>query len=250
MNPNHILGFDIGGTGIKGAIVDVTTGELVTERIKFMTPDPATPDAIGESVKAITEQLGYKGIIGCGFPAIIKNGIALSASNIDKSWINVNVENLLSKYTQCPVYVANDADVAGMGEQAFGFAANQPGVVLVLTIGTGIGSAFFYNGVLIPNTEFGHLKFNKTIAEKYTSNATRKDKNLDWEAFGGRLNEFLQHLEFIFSPNLFILGGGISKKFDLYKDYFKLETTIVPAKFQNDAGVIGSALYAHRKKGG
>lgn len=248
MNPNHILGFDIGGTGIKGAIIDVTTGALVTERVKVLTPDPATPDAIGHAVQTITEQFEYKGIIGCGFPAIVKNGIALSAANIDKTWINVNVENLLSKYSACPVYVANDADVAGMAEQAFGFAANQPGVVLVLTIGTGIGSALFYNGQLIPNTEFGHLKFQKTIAEKYTSNVVRKEKHLTWEQFGGRLNEFLKHLEFIFSPNLFIIGGGISKKFDLYKEFFTLETSIVPAKFQNDAGVIGAALYAHRKK--
>jgi len=249
MNTNHILGFDIGGTGIKGAVVDVRTGDLLTERVKIMTPDPAVPEAIGESVHTITRQLGYKGIIGCGFPAIIKNGIALSAANIDKSWIHTNVENLLSKYTECPVYVANDADVAGMGEQAFGFAANQPGTVIVLTIGTGIGSALFYNGTLVPNTEFGHLKFHKSIAEKYTSNAARKDKSLSWEEFGSRLNEYLQHLEFIFSPNLFILGGGISKKFDLYKDHFRLETAIVPARFQNDAGVIGAALYAHRIKG-
>ena len=249
MKHTHILGFDIGGTGIKGAIVDINTGSLMTERIKVPTPDPATPDSVGRAVNTITNQLGYKGIIGCGFPAIVKKGIAMSASNIDKSWIHVNVENLLSKYTECPVYVANDADVAGMAEQAFGFAANQPGTVIVLTIGTGIGSALFYNGILIPNTEFGHLKFHKSIAEKYTSNLARKEKNLNWAEFGNRLNEYLQHLEFIFSPNLFILGGGVSKKFDLYKDYFKLNTTIVPAKFQNEAGIIGAALYAHRIKG-
>ncbi len=246
MTNEHILGLDIGGTGIKGAVVEVKTGKLLTDRVKVLTPEPSTPEAVGKVAAEIKQNFGFEGIIGCGFPAIMKNGVAQSAANIDQSWLNTDVQEVLGRHTGSPVFVANDADVAGMAEQAFGFAANQPGTVIVLTIGTGIGSALFYNGVLIPNTEFGHLKFHKSIAEKYTSNAARKAKGMSWEEFGGRLNEFLNHLEFIFSPNLLILGGGLSKKFDLYKEYFSLETTIVPAKFQNEAGVIGAALYAHR----
>lgn len=246
MEKEHILGLDIGGTGIKGAVIEVKTGKLLTERVKIMTPEPSTPEAVGKVAAEIKHKFGFEGIIGCGFPAIIKNGVAMSASNIDQSWLNTDVQEVLGRHTGSRVFVANDADVAGMAEQTFGFVANQPGTVIVLTIGTGIGSALFYNGVLVPNTEFGHLKFHKSIAEKYTSNATRKEKDLSWDEFGGRLNEFLKHLEFIFSPNLFILGGGLSKKFDLYKEFFALETTIVPAKFQNEAGVIGAALYAHR----
>lgn len=190
---------------------------------------------------------GYKGPIGCGFPAIIKNGVANSAANIDDTWLRVNVEKLLSDYTDCPVYVANDADVAGLAEHTFGLAAHQSGTVMVLTIGTGIGSAMIYNGILIPNTELGHLKFKDTIAEKYTSNAVRKEEKLSWQTFGLRLNEYMQHLEFLFSPTLFIIGGGISKKFDFFKEYFDLKTNIVPAQFQNEAGVIGAALYANSR---
>ena len=195
----------------------------------------------------VVKSLDYHGVIGCGFPSIVRNGVVLSAANIDHSWINTPVEELLSSATQCKVFVANDADVAGLCEQKFGIAANQQGTVILCTIGTGIGSALIFDGVLVPNTEFGHLKFKDTIAEKYTSNIVRKELDLSWEDWGGRLNEFLAHLEFIFSPNLIILGGGVSKKYEAFNQYLNLNTKIVPAQHLNDAGVIGAALYAYNK---
>ena len=174
----EILGIDIGGSGIKGAIVDTATGELKSERIRLVTPQPATPEAVAQTLKELVDQIGYKGPIGCGFPARVINGEVLTAANIDKSWINVKVEDLFSKVTGQKVFVANDADVAGLAELTFGAVKDYKGPVLFLTIGTGIGSALFINGQMYPNTEFGHIKFKGDIAEHYCSDAVLEREEL------------------------------------------------------------------------
>ncbi len=251
MESKIILGVDIGGTGIKGALVDTSTGKAVTDRIRIETPQPASPEAVADTVNILIKEIGYKGsIIGCGFPAIIHNGVAKSASNIDESWIGVDAEKLFSKKTGKEVFVLNDADAAGIAEVHFGRLKGASGVSILLTLGTGIGSAVFINGQLVPNTEFGHLylKDHKKIVEKYASNSVRKRKDLDYEEWIMRLNELLNHLGHIFSPSNIVLGGGISKKFDDYEKYFDdFEFKLKPAKLLNHAGLIGAAIYGMEK---
>lgn len=244
---DKILGIDIGGTGIKGAIIDMKTGKLLTERLKFATPQPATPKAVADTVKQLIKDLDYKGkLIGCGFPAIVMDGVAKSAANIDKSWLNVNIEKVLSKATGCKVKAVNDADAAGMAEIAFGKGQGRKGTVMLITIGTGLGSAMFTDGHLMRNTELGHfhLRGQKEVAEKFASNAVRKAEELDWKNWTKRFNQYIARIERMFSPSLIILGGGTSKRFDLYKDLLKSNADIVPAQFENEAGVIGAAMYA------
>ena len=237
------LGIDVGGSGIKGALVEIDTGELKSERHRIPTPIPATPQAIAETINKIVEHFNYKGKIGIGFPAAIQHGNVLTASNIDKSWIGQNADVLISKTTNCPVTVLNDADVAGMAEIKYGEGKNVDGIVIFLTIGTGIGTAFFLNGKLFPNTELGHIYMKKSIkAEHYASDAIRKNEDLSWEKWAKRFNKYLRYLEKLFYPDLFILGGGISKKFNNYSKYFNLNTKVVPAKLQNYAGIIGAAV--------
>ena len=245
MSKKLILGIDVGGTGTKGGLVNMTTGEMESERFRVPTPSPATPKNVAKVVAKIVEHFDYSGPIGCGFPAIIKENVAKSASNIDKSWIDVNISKVFSKATDCPVYVTNDADAAGLAEMNFGLGKGKNGVVVLITIGTGIGSAMFYNGKLIPNTEFGHfyLKNQSKVAEDFAADSVRKKKDLSWDEFGKRLNEYLEVLERITSPNLIILGGGNSKKFDNYKKKIKIDTEVVPAELKNEAGIIGAATY-------
>lgn len=247
MKNKTILGIDIGGTGMKGAIIDIETGELLTERLKIATPKPASPTAVADVFCQLVENLGYQGeLIGVGFPAIVKYGIAKTAANIDKSWIGVNIEELLSNATGKTVKALNDADAAGIAEMNFGGGKDKNGVVVLLTIGTGIGSALFVDGKLVPNSEMGHsyMKGQDTIAEKYCANSARKNQGLDWKTWGARFNEYLNYLERLFVPDLFILGGGVSKKFNNYKKYFKTTAEVTPAEYQNAAGVIGAAMYA------
>lgn len=244
---NEILGIDIGGTGTKGAIIDMNTGKLLTERMKFATPQPATPEAVADTVQQLVEGLGYKGdLIGCGFPAIVMDGVAKSAANIDKSWIGVNIEKILAEKTGCKVKVLNDADAAGMAEISFGKGKGRMGTVMLITIGTGLGSAMFTDGHLLRNSELGHfhLKGQKEVAEKFASNAIRKEEELDWKTWAKRFNQYVARIERMFSPSLIILGGGTSKRFHLYKQYLKSNAEIVPAQFENEAGVIGAAMYA------
>lgn len=244
---NEILGVDIGGTGTKGAIIDMMTGKLLTERLKFATPSPATPEAIADTVQKLVDGLGYKGkLIGCGFPAIVVDGIAKSAANIDKSWIGVNIEKVLAEKTGCKVKVVNDADAAGMAEVSFGKAKGRMGTVILITIGTGLGSAMFTDGHLMRNSELGHfhLKGQKEVVEKFASNAVRKAEDLDWKTWAKRFNQYIARVERMFAPSLIILGGGTSKRFHLYEEYLKSEAEIVPAQFKNEAGVIGAAMYA------
>ena len=240
----EILGIDIGGSGIKGAIVDTATGELKSERIRLVTPQPATPEAVAQTLKELVDQIGYKGPIGCGFPARVINGEVLTAANIDKSWINVKVEDLFSKVTGQKVFVANDADVAGLAELTFGAGKDYKGPVLFLTIGTGIGSALFINGQMYPNTEFGHIKFKGDIAEHYCSDAVREREELGYKEWGERLNKFLEYIAFLTQPDFIVLGGGVSKKFEKYESKLTLSTKVVPATTLNLAGIIGAAMYA------
>lgn len=244
MTENHVLGIDIGGSGIKGALVDVTNGKLITERHRLPTPQPAKPKAVAEVFKAVVDHFNYDGNIGVGFPAIVKNGIAHSAANIDKKWLGTDIEKLLSETTGCPVYVRNDADVAGIAEAQHGAAKKQKGIVILLTIGTGIGSAIFNDGRLLPNSELGHLKFKGGIAEHYTADSIRKREDLSWDIWGKRFNEYLQHIDRIFSPNLIVLGGGASKKFDKFKEHIDIEAKVTTAKLLNHAGIIGAASLA------
>ncbi|MBQ8708630.1 MAG: ROK family protein [Succinivibrionaceae bacterium] len=244
----QILGVDIGGTGIKGAIIETETGEMLTERKRIETPKPATPEAVAATLKELVQQFEYNGPIGCGFPATIHHGVAFTAANIDSTWVNTAVDQLFTETTGCPCYVINDADAAGICEMKFGVGKDRNGVVMLLTIGTGIGSAVFINGQLHPNTELGHLvldtKHGPQKAEHYCSERVRVEKDLGWNKFGRRFGRFLNRLEFLFNPDLFIIGGGVSKKFDRFSENFELRTEIKVAETLNQAGIIGAALNA------
>jgi len=250
MTNELMLGIDVGASGIKGALVNVVKGKLEGERFRVPTPKPATPVDVAKAFAEVVAHFNWKGPVGCGFPAIIKNGVALSAANIDKSWIGTNVENLLSESCGCPVFVNNDADVAGIAEMEHGKGRDIKGTVLLITIGSGLGSALFYDGELIPNTEFGHffLKGHDDVAERYAADSIRKKEDLSWDVWGSRFNEYLTMLERLFTPDLFILGGGSSKKFDNFSDQITIKTPVTPAKLLNNAGIIGASVLANKKK--
>ena len=239
----NILGVDIGGTGIKGAIVETKTGELVSERVRLETPHPATPQAVADTIKELVNMLKYSGPIGCGFPARVLDGIVKTAANIDESWVDIPVNQMLSEALNTEVFVANDADVAGLCEAEIGAARGKHGVVIFLTLGTGIGSSIFINGTPYLNTELGHLKFKGEVAEKYCSALVREKEDLKWKDWGERLNNYLKYVAFILNPDLFVLGGGASKKFDKYKDKLSVGVPVVPAVHLNLAGIIGAAMY-------
>lgn len=241
-----ILGIDIGGTGIKGAIVDTKRGILVTERHRIETPQPATPAAVVETVARLVAHFEWKGVIGCGFPAAVKNEIVKTASNIDQSWIGTNAAKLITEATSCPTHVVNDVDAAGMAEMKFGAGKGRKGTTIMIAVGTGIGTAIFIKKRLVPNTELGfvQLKGKGFPAEHYAANSVRENENLNWEEWGNRMNEYLQRMESLFWPDLFIIGGGISKDFEKYMHLFKVEAEVVPAESRNHAGIIGAALAA------
>ncbi len=245
----QILGVDIGGSGIKGAPVDVKRGVLVAERHRLATPLPATPDAVGDTVAAIARHFGWKGPIGCTFPAVVKKGIVYSAANVDESWIGINGRKLLEKKTGCPVHLLNDADAAGMAEMNYGAGQGRGGVVLMLTFGTGIGSALFVEGTLVPNTELGHMqircrKRGAVEAEQHASDRARKEGKLTWAKWAARVNETLDVLEALFSPDMFIVGGGVSKKHQKFLPLLRTRAEVVPAELLNEAGIVGAALAA------
>ncbi|MCX7097952.1 MAG: ROK family protein [Methylococcales bacterium] len=244
----HILGVDIGGSGIKGAIVDTKTGELVSERYRLETPKPATPKAIAATLAQMVAHFNWTGPIGCGFPAAIQHGVARTAANISSSFIGTNVDKLFSEATDCPCHCLNDADAAGMAEMNFGEGKGQTGVVLLITIGTGLGTALFSEGKLLPNTELGHLYLHDgKKAEHYASDAVRKAEGLGWNRWGKRFNSYLTLMEGLFWPDLIILGGGSSKKFTKFSKQITVETTVKPAAFLNQAGIVGAAMYAQLK---
>jgi polyphosphate glucokinase len=244
----NVLGIDVGGSGIKGAIVDVNTGEFVTDRIRIETPPGGKPEDMAAVVKEMVQKFEWTGIVGCGFPSLISGGIALIAANIDDSWVGMNVSELFSKASGCPFYVVNDADAAGIAEMTFGIGKQyQNEIVLFLTLGTGIGSAFFINGHLFPNTELGHMEVRGKDAEKRASAAVKTKKHLSYEQWAERLQEVLSKMEMLFSPDVFILGGGVSKATDQFLPFLKLRAKIVPAQLRNQAGIVGAALFASRE---
>ncbi len=241
----QILGVDIGGSGIKGAIVDTSTGELISERHRIETPQPATPEAVASVLTQLANHFNWKGLIGCGFPAAIQHGLVRTAANIAPSFIGTNIDKLFSDATQCPCFNLNDADAAGLAEMDFGEGLNQSGVVLMITIGTGLGTALFIDGNLVPNTELGHIYLeNGKEAERFASDAARKAEDLNWKRWGNRFNDYLCTMEKLFWPDLIILGGGASKKFDKFKDQITVEAPVKPAAFLNQAGIVGAAMYA------
>lgn len=238
----QVLGIDIGGSGIKGAPVDVKKGEMLTERYRIPTPQPAKPKPVAKTVAKIARHFDWDGPIGCGFPAVVQQGITRTAANIHNKWIGANAVARFIKATGCPVKVINDADAAGLAEMAFGAGQGRMGVVLMVTIGTGLGTSLFTNGVLLPNTELGHIKIYGEDAESLASDAARQRDNLSWKKWGKRLDTYLSRLERLIWPDLIILGGGVSKKHKKFLPYLTVQAEIVIAEALNEAGIIGAAL--------
>ena len=243
-----ILGIDIGGSGVKGALVNTQTGKLVSERLRISTPQPSTPKNIAKVVKKLVKQFDYKATVGCSFPTVIINGKAMTSGNIDESWLGTPVDKLFEKKTGLPFIVYNDADLAGTAEMRMGAGKGLKGMVIMVTIGTGLGTGIFYNGILVPNIELGRVlgKDGQPI-EFYAGDKARKDGKLSWEDWGKRFDFFLNHVQRVFSPNYFILGGGASKKFDLYKNQITVNVPIKIASFKNNAGIIGAAMAVEKE---
>jgi len=248
-DPTHVMGIDIGGTGVKTAVVDVTTGVMITERHRLATPHPATPSAIIDTIKELKGRLDWNGPVGCGFPGLVKGGKVQRAPNLDPSWVGVELlKQLKTELGVSQVVIGNDADAAGLAEFRFGAGKNVEGTVVVITLGTGIGSAIFHDGALLPDTEMGHIEFQGKPAEKRAAESVREKKNLSWKKWGRRLNAYLAHLEYLLGADLFILGGGVSKKPEKFFPYLTDVTCKVEAaRLGNAAGIIGAAMFVGRK---
>jgi polyphosphate glucokinase len=238
------FGIDIGGSGMKAAVVDLATGELVTQRYRIDTPQPATPEAMAQVVVELVGHHGWDGSVGCAFPAIVRNGIVGSAANIDESWLNVDADRIFTEALGVGVHMINDADAAGLAEVRYGVAAGRTGVVMMLTFGTGIGSGLFIDGVLVPNTELGHLELDGYDAEKRAAASARKRDDVSWAEWAERVERYLRHVEALFSPDLFIVGGGASKSPQKWLDKISIDTEIAVASMANNAGIVGAALVA------
>lgn len=243
-----ILGIDIGGSGIKGAVVNTKTGELLTDRFRIATPKPATPEAVAKVVKEMVDHFEWKKAVGCSFPTTIVDGKCIHSGNLSEEWLDVKVDKLLKKTCKLPFFVSNDADLAGLAEVSLGAAKNEKGVVVVITIGTGIGSGLFYNGKLIPNVEIGKmLHSDGKIIEFYTADSVRKKENLTLEEWALRFDTLLEYIRIVYTPNLIVLGGGISKKYEDFKRHLTTDVPVKVAEFRNNAGIIGAAMYASKK---
>lgn len=236
------LGIDIGGTGVKGAPVDTDKGVLLEERYRVLTPQPATPGAVAECVAEVVEHFSWTERIGCGVPAVVKGGIVMTAANIDQSWIGCDAKTLFELRTGCKVNLINDADAAGLAEMRYGAGQGHYGVVLMITLGTGIGTALFTNGELLPNTELGHIEIRGKDAERRASEAAKIRKNLSWEEWADRLNEYFGHIEALLWPDLIIIGGGASKHYERFAPLLTINAQITPARLLNEAGIVGAAL--------
>ncbi|MFJ5775975.1 polyphosphate--glucose phosphotransferase [Streptomyces sp. NPDC093094] len=243
----QIFGVDIGGSGIKGAPVDLDKGDLSQERHKVLTPQPATPDAVADGVREVVGHYGWTGPVGVTFPGVVTGGATIrTAANVDKGWIDTDARALLSeRLGGLPVTVVNDADAAGVAEMRFGAGRGRRGTVVLLTFGTGIGSALFVDGVLVPNSELGHLELDGHDAEKRASSKAKEDHDLTWEHWAGRVEKYLAHVEMLFSPELFIIGGGVSRKSAKFLHFIDgIKAEIVPAQLLNNAGIVGAAMRA------
>jgi polyphosphate glucokinase len=239
----HALGIDIGGSGIKAAPVDVTTGKLLADRLKVDTPRPAVPDQVADQVRELTTAFNWSGQVGITFPGVVIDGVTRTAANLDPAWIGLNTAEFLAKAVGNPVRVLNDADAAGMAEMTFGAGVGEQGTVLMLTFGTGIGSALFINGILVPNTEFGHIEVRGQDAEKRASERAKELHNMSWAKWAGHVEEYLQHIEAVFWPSLFIVGGGVSRQSEKWVPRLTgIRARIVPAAMLNDAGIVGAAM--------
>ncbi|PJM72737.1 polyphosphate glucokinase [Bifidobacterium primatium] len=246
------FGIDIGGSGIKGAPVDLKEGKFAAERLRIPTPEVSTPDAVAAIVKEILDHYEVEDgtPIGVAFPAPVKPGRPLNfMANLDQSWVGVDINRLLSEKTGREVHVVNDADAAGLAEAQYGAAKGNKGLVIATTLGTGIGTALIMNGVLVPNTELGHLILDGKDAEKYAADSARSRKELSWKKWGARLTKYYRLLEHYFSPDIFVVGGGVSKKHEKFFPYIEVETPMVPATLLNAAGIVGAAYFASTQMG-
>lgn len=242
----HVLGIDIGGSGIKGAMVDLKKGKFATDRIRIDTPQPATPKAVIKTVNQIVKHFNYSGPLGVGIPSVVLNGVVKSAANIDNGWIGYPGQAEIAKATGCKTVLLNDADVAGVAEAKYGAGKGRKGAVMVFTLGTGVGSVMILDGKLIPNLELGHIYMRnmKVDAEDYMANRIREDEDLSWKQWGKRLNEYFQYIEALFSPDLIIIGGGVSKQHEKFLHFIDVRAEVVPAQLRNEAGIVGAAVTA------
>ncbi|MEW2546065.1 polyphosphate--glucose phosphotransferase [Streptomyces sp. NPDC047002] len=245
----NVFGVDIGGSGIKGAPVDLDRGDLAEPRHKVLTPHPATPDGVLEGVVEVVRHFDWSGPIGVTFPGVVTGSVIRTAANVDKSWVDVDAGGLIGDRLGMPVTVMNDGDAAGVAEMEFGAGRGRKGVVMLLTFGTGIGSALFSGGVLVPNTELGHVELHGHDAEKRASSKAKEDEDLSWSHWARhRVQKYLAHLEMLFSPELFIIGGGVSRKAEKFLPHIEgIRAEIVPAQLQNNAGIVGAAMTAARQ---
>jgi polyphosphate glucokinase len=241
-----VLGIDIGGSGIKGAPVDLSAGTLARERHRIETPQPSVPDRVAKTVAEVAAEFDTDGPVGVTFPGVVTHGTVRTAANVDPAWIGVNAESLFSEVIGRPVTVLNDADAAGVAEVAFGAARGEPGVVMLLTFGTGIGSALLLDGELVPNTELGHLELRGGDAEDWASDNARETGGLGWPEWAGRVQEYLTMVENLFWPDLIIVGGGVSKKAERFLPHVDVRTRVVPATLLNNAGIVGAAMTAKK----
>ncbi len=246
----HPFGIDFGGTGIKGAPVDLERGDFAHDRVRIDTPKPATPQAVAGVFQQIVDSFPASSRpVGVTVPGIVRRGVVLSAANIDKSWIGEDADAIFTAALGREVHVVNDADAAGLAEAEYGAAKGRNGLVMVITLGTGIGSAMIFDGQLVPNSEMGHLEIDGEVAEVRAATSAREREGLTWEEWAERLTTYFRHLERLFTPDLFVIGGGVSKSWDKFGHLIRVETEMVPATLQNRAGIVGAALVAHRKAG-
>ena len=246
----HPIGIDFGGTGIKGAPVDLDRGDFAHDRVRIDTPKPASPQAVAAVFEQIVGSFPSSSTpIGVTVPGIVQRGVVLSAANIDKSWIREDADAIFTEALGREVHVVNDADAAGLAEAEYGAAKGRQGLVMLITLGTGSGSALIYDGVLVPNSEMGHLELDGEVAEVRAATSAREREDLSWKDWSKRLTTYFRHLERLFTPDLFVVGGGVSKSWDKFGHLIEVETELVPAKLENRAGIVGAALVAHRKAG-
>lgn len=241
---NILLGIDIGGTGIKGAPVDIRTGQLIGERLRILTPQPATPAAVADVIAEIVAAFDVAGPIGVTFPAVVRQGVVRSAANVDRAWIGIDAAALIGTRLGRPVIVLNDADAAGLAEMTFGAGRGRPGVVVMVTFGTGIGTALFLDGRLVPNTELGHIIVRGEDGERLAAGSVKTRELLTWKQWSKRANAYFARLESLISPDVIIIGGGLSKDYAKFIGRLRTSAELLPAELFNDAGIVGAAVSA------